>query len=111
MVIPGMQADFVPILRGRADDLRAFFADNRTGPGCAAEQNIPSVEFTGPASQHLGQESRLKEAPEMPAHVIGTDGKKERRPDAVIGEDPAEAGNAQARSAEGIHVNSQADFH
>ena len=94
-----------------AQDLFVAAPDGRAGPGGPHEEDVHPVEPGCVGAEHLEQESRLQQAPQVAAHVVRADGEEIRRADAVAVHGAQERGDAPARAAEGIDVYADGDLH
>ncbi len=65
MVIPGVQADFVAGGLGLAHQAPQITADRFARPGSAGEQDVPAVQAGSVGTQHLPQELRADQAPQV----------------------------------------------
>ena len=107
MVIPGMESVFVSGINGLTDDIGMVFADSRTGPGCSHEDDLRTVETGGIRPEHLPEESGLEQPPQMPAHVIGTDGKIKSPANTMICENFTETGHSAGSAAKSVHIDTE----
>src|SRR5471032_869704 len=65
VVIPGVQANFMAGCLGLAHQVPQVATDRFAGPGGAGQQNIPAVQAGSVGTQHLPEELRADEAPQV----------------------------------------------
>ena len=86
-------------------------ADGGSGPRGPHEEDVEAVEPGRVGPEHLEEERRLQEPPEIAAHVVGPDGEEIRRADAVLIHGTEQGGDPVPRAAEGIDVYADGDLH
>src|SRR5450830_29366 len=79
MVIPGVQADFMPGGLGLAHQVPQVTADRLARPGGAGQQDIPAIQAGSVGTQHLPQELRADQAPQVAPHIVRPDTEEKRR--------------------------------
>ena len=93
VVIPCMQPDLMTFFGNRTDERGQAAADDRAWPKGPSKKDVPPVETGRSCANHLQEKRRTDQPPEIPAHVVRTDGKEKGASDSMICQQPAKAGD------------------
>ncbi len=108
-MIPGMQPHFMR-LRDAADNLCVGFANKTPRPRRPGQQNVPAIQRCRAWAQHLPQELRLYQAPQVAPHVIRPDAEEKTGLHAVLFQHRHEPWHPFAGTAKGVDINAQTYF-
>ncbi len=108
MVVPGVQADLVAGGLGPPHQRAEFAADRLARPGGAGQQDVPAIQAGGARAEHLPEERRARQAPEVAAHVVRADAEEEGRLQPGFVEQLEQPRHPVAGAAEGVDVDAQA---
>ena len=110
-MVPGVKPDLVPGGGAVAQDLFVAPPDGRAGPGRPHEEDVHAVQPGGVRAEHLEQEGRLQQTPQVSPHVVRANREEIRRADAVAVHRAKEGRHPPARAAERIDVYADGDLH
>ena len=108
LVVPGVQADFMPGRSRLAHEAAQFREDAPTRPGRAGQQNFPPIQGRGTRTQHFPQKSRAQQTPEVAAHIVRPHAEKKGGLDIVAVEQFQQTRQPMLGAVKGVRVHSEA---
>ena len=111
MVVPGVQADFMPGRLGLAHQMPQVSANRLAWPSSAGQQDVPAIQAGRVGAQHLPQELRADQAPQVTPHVVRPDTEEERRFDPGFGQGVEQPWHTFTGAAVGVDVDAKTCLH
>ncbi len=111
MVIPGVQPHLVTGLLSPAHQVAQVTTDRFARPGGTGQENIPAIQPCRIGAQHLPEELRFDQTPQVTAHVVRAYAEKKRRLDPRFLEHVEQPGHPFTGTPIGIDIDAQPRLH